>query len=163
MYELSVSTFCSLHAAPPAADPPPPAWSPAPLWKYLPNVLCPWPLPSAVHCYPACWNSRTMNSFSSEWKNLIIKPKWIEKDDPLGIVSQRIVKIFSQYSVESKLYIRKLLYRHCYTNKPKMVNAPEGLNQVILRKVQGFLTNKVAKTFASTHSKLPFINANNFH
>ena len=47
-------------------------------------------------------------------------------------------------------------------NKPKMVNAPEGLNQVILRKVQRFLTIKVAKT-ASTHYKLPFINANNFH
>ena len=48
-------------------------------------------------------------------------------------------------------------------NKPKMVNAPEGLNQVILRKVQRFLTKKVANTFASTHYKLPFINANNFH
>ena len=44
-----------------------------------------------------------------------------------------------------------------------MVNAPEGLNQAILRKVQRFLTKKVAKTFASTHYKLPFINANNFH
>ena len=44
-----------------------------------------------------------------------------------------------------------------------MVNAPEGLNQVILRKVQSFLTKKVAKTFASTYYKLPFINANNFH
>ena len=45
-----------------------------------------------------------------------------------------------------------------------MANAPEeGLNQVILRKVQRFLTKKVAKTFASTHYKLPFINANNFH
>ena len=40
-----------------------------------------------------------------------------------------------------------------------MVNAPEGLNKVILRKV----TKKVAKTFASTHYKLPFINANHFH
>ena len=44
-----------------------------------------------------------------------------------------------------------------------MVNAPEGLNQVILRKVQRFLTKKVAKTFASTYYKLPLINANNFH
>ena len=48
-------------------------------------------------------------------------------------------------------------------NKPKMVNAPEGLNKVILRKVQRFLTKKVAKTFASNHYKLPFINANHFH
>ena len=50
--------------------------------------------------------------------------------------------------------------------KPKMVNAPEGLNQVIFRKVQRFLIKKckkVAKTFASTYYKLPFINANNFH
>ena len=44
-----------------------------------------------------------------------------------------------------------------------MINAPEGLNQVILRKVQRVLTKKVAKTFVSTHYKLPFINANNFH
>ena len=52
----------------------------------------------------------------------------------------------------------------CIQNKPKMVNAPEeGLNQAILRKVQRFLTEKFAKTFASTHYKLHFINANNFH
>ena len=44
-----------------------------------------------------------------------------------------------------------------------MVNAPEGLNQVTLRKMQIFLTKKVAKTFASTHYKLPIINSNNFH
>ena len=48
-------------------------------------------------------------------------------------------------------------------HKPKLVNVPEGLNQVILRKVQRFLAKKVAKTFPSTHYKLPFINANNFH
>ena len=29
--------------------------------------------------------------------------------------------------------------RDCFINKPKMANAPEGLNQVILRKVQRFL------------------------
>ena len=52
---------------------------------------------------------------------------------------------------------------HQTGNKPKMVNAPEGVNQVILTKVQRFLTKKVAKTFASTNYKLPFINANNFH
>ena len=57
----------------------------------------------------------------------------------------------------SNWYIIFLFY------KPKMVNDPEGLNKVILRKVQRFLTKKVAKTFASTHYKLPFINANNFH
>ena len=51
---------------------------------------------------------------------------------------------------------------HIKVNKPKKVNAPEGLNQVILRKVQRFITKKVAKTFASTYYKLPFINANNF-
>ena len=54
------------------------------------------------------------------------------------------------------------LHDESFFSKPKMVNAPEGLNQVILRKVQIYLTKKVAKTFATTHYKLPFINANNF-
>ena len=47
-------------------------------------------------------------------------------------------------------------------NKPKMVNAPEGLNQVILRKVRRFVFQK--RSFIVELSKLlsSQFNANNF-
>ena len=138
--------------------------------KWVSHSVVTWLSPRASSCPGWAWGASASSTGSSAlrprrgWPRLT-GPPW---RPATGSTSGSSILAWLRMTMSQLKCFRKFIGRQCVNqqsqlkslNKPKMVNAPEGLNQVILRKLQRFLTKKVAKTFDSTHYKLPFINAN---